>query len=67
MLEKEGAKKVETEIHTKGLAPKLPPRPAYPWLQKSGERVPDLGRLRERQSDHHRQRGCPLMGPSRSP
>src|SRR5215204_2111188 len=37
-LEKEGNKKVETD----------------PRLQKSTERVPDLGRLRRRQPDHHR-------------
>jgi hypothetical protein len=42
MLEKEGAKKVETEIHTKGLAPKLPHAQHIHGFKKAVSECPTL-------------------------
>src|ERR671910_365725 len=42
MLEKEGNKKVETEIHTKGLAPKLPHAQHIHGFKKALSECPTL-------------------------
>src|SRR5215218_7678180 len=42
MLEKEGSKKIETEIHTKGLAPKLPHAQHIHGFKKAVSECPTL-------------------------
>jgi hypothetical protein len=62
MLEKEGNKKVETEIHTKGLAPKLPHAQHIHGFKKAVRECPTLA-LSGRDNLITTVEGVPAYGP----
>jgi hypothetical protein len=62
MLEKEGTKKVETEIHTKGLAPKLPHAQHIHGFKKAVSECPTLA-LSGRDNLITTVEGVPAYGP----
>src|SRR5918994_3113845 len=62
MLEKEGSKKIETEIHTKGLAPKLPHAQHIHGFKKAVSECPTLA-LSGRDNLITTVEGVPAYGP----